>query len=378
MTTEFANYFWDLDNEYIGYKLQDFAKIYGAKHTPSVLAVKNIPPYLGSRQRKRKGFDLVITNESKAQIHSKTAWSEGTISDVIKFLEWMGLVKTIRRGGGKNKMPTVRHMITTGPPIQFQSKQRGIIDVLNGKRTKHDGIKDDQDGELPDTPKELPREIAHDVYVHESFTSKNIQTSKEEEENRHKSTRSQLDACEDKIGYLEELNSLAGENSHFLSLLSDPNELALQDALIARLSEVACTPKIERNCTQPTSEEVLFENVIKAELKIIPTQVPINALKKKKQHYLPLVRDVLDQFPGTENNRDAVTYVLSKCFPNDRRFICTPSTYMELQKHQRPLLATINTDQRRAESIVISEEYSDDLGEYSLTPDDVKDLMARW
>ena len=31
MTTEFANYFWDLDNEYIGYKLQDFAKKYGAK-----------------------------------------------------------------------------------------------------------------------------------------------------------------------------------------------------------------------------------------------------------------------------------------------------------------------------------------------------------
>ena len=47
MTTGFANYFWDLDNEYIGYKLQDFAKEYGAKHTPSLLAVKSISGYLG-------------------------------------------------------------------------------------------------------------------------------------------------------------------------------------------------------------------------------------------------------------------------------------------------------------------------------------------
>ena len=236
MTTEFANYFWDLDNEYIGYKLQDFAKIYGAKHTPSVLAFKGIAPYLGSRQRKRKGFDLEITNESKAQIHAKAAWSEGTISDVIKFLEWMGLVKTIRRGGGKNRLPTVRHMITTGPPIQFQSKERGIIDVLNGKRTKHDGIKDDQDGKLPDTPKELPREIAHDVYVHESFTSKNIQTSKEDEKSKHKSTRIHLDACEDKSDFLRERSSFAEEDSGYTSLLLELNDPALNADLMARLS----------------------------------------------------------------------------------------------------------------------------------------------
>ena len=97
----------------------------------------------------------------------------------------------------------------------------------------------------------------------------------------------------------------------------------------------ASDPQTEQNCTQPTSEQVLFENVIKAELKIIPTQTPINKLKKIKQSYLPIIRDVLGQFPGTENNRDAVIYVLSKVFAGDPRFICTPSTYMELKKHQR-------------------------------------------
>jgi hypothetical protein len=299
MTTEFANYFWDLDNEYIGYKLQDFAKIYGAKHTPSVLAFKGIAPYLGSRQRKRTGFDLEITNESKAQIHSKAAWSEGTISDVIKFLEWMGLVKTIRRGGGKNKMPTVRHMITTGPPIQFQSKHRGIIPVLNGKRTKHDGIKDDQDGELPDTPKELPREIAQYVYVHESLTSENKQTCKEEEENKHKSIQSQSGACEDKIGYLEELNSLAEENSHYLSLLLELNDPTLDEELMARLSGPALSDELIASLSGPALSD-----------------------------------DVLASLSG-DLNLDA----LEDAFNFD---------------------------------------VTDDLGEYSVTPDDVKDLMTHW
>ena len=286
MTTGFANYFCDLDNEYIGYKLQDFAKFYGAKHTTSVVAFKGIAPYLGSRQRKRKGFDLEITNESKAQIHAKAAWSEGTISDVIKFLEWMGLVKTIRRGGGKNRLPTVRHMITTGSPIQFQSEHDGIIYVHNGRPKKHDGIKDDQDGKLPDTPKELPREIAHDVYVHESFTSKNIQTSKEDEKSKHRSTRIRLDACEDKSDFLRELRSFAEEDSGYTSLLLELNDPALNADLMARLS-------------------------------------------------------------GPDLSDD--------------------------------LLASLSGDGNLEYLIEASDfDLADDLGEYSVTPDDVKDLMTRW
>jgi hypothetical protein len=101
----------------------------------------------------------------------------------------------------------------------------------------------------------------------------------------------------------------------------------------ARVS--ASDPQTKQNQTKTTSEQVLFENVIKAELKIIPTQTPINKLKKIKQSYLPIIKDVLEQFPGTENNRDAVTYVLSKVFAGDPRFICTPSTYMELKKHRK-------------------------------------------
>ena len=101
-------------------------------------------------------------------------------------------------------------------------------------------------------------------------------------------------------------------------------------------STKASTPQTKQNLTELTSEQVMFENVIKAELKIIPTQAPIDKLKKLKQNYLPIIKDVLDQFPGTENNRDAHIYVLSKVFKNDPRFICTNSTYCELKKFQRP------------------------------------------
>ena len=249
MSYKCAEYFGNLDNEYLGCRLQVFAKKYGAKHTPGVVAVKAIASRLAMKQRKRTGFELEVTNESKRQLAEKTGCSEGSIGDVIKFLEFEGLCKTIRRGGGKNKLPTVRHMITTGLPVEFQSKHRGTIPDLNGKRTKHDGIKDDQDGELPDTPKELPREIAHDVYVHESFTSKNIHTSKEDEKSKHRSTRIRLDACEDKSDFLRERSSFAEEDSGYISLLleingftsshekeTDPSEPSLKDEVSASLS----------------------------------------------------------------------------------------------------------------------------------------------
>ena len=101
----------------------------------------------------------------------------------------------------------------------------------------------------------------------------------------------------------------------------------------------ASAPQTELNETdlptsRPQSEQVLFENVIRAELKIIPTQAPIAKLKKIKQHYLPICRRVLERFPGQENNRDAVIYALSKIFADDPRFICTPSTFMELKKYE--------------------------------------------
>ncbi len=241
MTTEFANYFWDLDNEYIGYKLQDFANIYGAKHTPSVLAVKSIAGYLGSRQRKRKGFDIEVTNESKAQIFAKTGWSEGSVGDVIKFLESMDLCKTISRGGGKNKLPTVRHMITTGHPIEFQSKQRGIIPVLNGKRTQHKGTTEEQNGELPDTPKDIPVVDPQCVYVHESFTSKNKQ-NKKQIQHTHIKDKSDLEVlvCAEETDriYLELLLEL-NEPLHVQALIdeSDKNFASLVGSLGGELHE---------------------------------------------------------------------------------------------------------------------------------------------
>lgn len=247
MTYKCAEYFGNLDNEYLGCRLQVFAKKYGAKHTPGVVAVKAIASRLAMKQRKRIGFELEVTNESKRQLAEKTGCSEGSIGDVIKFLEFEGLCKTVRRGGGKNKVPTVRHMITTGLPIEFQSKHRGIIPVLNGKRTELEGMSDDQDGELPDTPKELPKEIAHEVCVCESVTS--YKTSKEEEKNKHNLITEHLIACEDKTKSQREFNSLSEDDPGYISLLleingftpshekeTEPSEPSLKDEVSTSLS----------------------------------------------------------------------------------------------------------------------------------------------
>ena len=299
MTTNCANYFYELNNEYLGYKLQDFAKKYGAKHTPSVVAVKAVAGYMGSRQRKRMGFDLEVTNESKAQIFEMTGWSEGSSSDVIKFFEWLGLMKTVRRGGGKNRLPTVRHLITTGRPIMFQSKHRGIISVHSGINKKHKGIEDDQNGELPDTPRDIPMMHTQCVYVHESFTSRNIQTSKEEEKNKHKSLRIHLDACEDESDCLKELNSLAEEDSGYLSLLLELNDPFIVENLIASLSEPALSDELIASLAGPALTDDLLASLL---------------------------------------------------------------------------------DDVNLESLIEASDIdvSDDLDEYSVTPDDVKDLMARW
>jgi len=247
MTTKCANYFYELDNEYLAFKLRDFSKKHGAKHTPSIVAVKAVAGYLGSRQRKRMGFDVEVTNESKAQIFAMTGWSEGSVSDVIKFLEWMGLTKIIRRGGGKNKMPTVRHMITEGPPIEFQSKHRGIISIHKGKRPEHEGINVDQRGELPDTPKDLPIESTRYVYVHESFTSKHTHIYKNMQDYQDQSIHTDLSACVDDESGSEEQQFLAEENSSDISLHQELRDLLISEEVFnfdvnGNLDEYSVTP----------------------------------------------------------------------------------------------------------------------------------------
>jgi hypothetical protein len=157
MTTETANFYFDMDNQMLKAMLVEYRKSQPpkSKHIPSVRAVKAIAPYLGHRQRSRPKYGGIAVDDSLRQIHEKTGYSVSTISDVIKFLEYFGFIETLRHGGGRNKQPTVRRLITQYPNNELS----GILFNLNDYFLDLHGKKHDLNGVFPETPRELPRFI---------------------------------------------------------------------------------------------------------------------------------------------------------------------------------------------------------------------------
>jgi hypothetical protein len=157
MTTETANFYFDMDNQAIKAMLVEYRKSQplNGKHVPGIKAVKAIAPYLGHRQRSRPKYGGIAIDDSLRQIHEKTGYSVSTISDVIRFLEYFGFIETLRHGGGRNKQPTVRRLITQYPNNELS----GILFNLNDYFVDlHEKLRD-LNGVLPDTPRELPRFI---------------------------------------------------------------------------------------------------------------------------------------------------------------------------------------------------------------------------
>jgi len=83
----------------------------------------------------------------------------------------------------------------------------------------------------------------------------------------------------------------------------------------------------------------LFGKVLTVELKIKPTNIPIEALiKKKSAEYLPICEHALNRFPGGADDRDVAHWVLSKIYgERDSKFSISRSTIASLeQKYLRP------------------------------------------
>ena len=111
--------------------------------------MKAVLKEIGIRQRQRKGFDYPTANESLEQLSRATAISKSAVSDALRFCEWVGLCETGRKGGGPNKVPTVRRLVTTGFPVKK-------LNELKGELSNHNGEVPDQNGAFPQTPKDLP------------------------------------------------------------------------------------------------------------------------------------------------------------------------------------------------------------------------------
>ena len=155
MTTNFANFFYDLDADYLDKKLAEYKKTGIGKHVPSLKAVKSISSYLGHRQRNMAKHGGIAVDDSIDQVMKATGYSRSTVSDVHRFLEWCGLEVRLKQGGGPKKQPTVRRLITEIPLEDLNGKISNLNEYYRDLNEK----KLDLNGVFPDTPRGLPRFI---------------------------------------------------------------------------------------------------------------------------------------------------------------------------------------------------------------------------
>ena len=111
------------------------------KHTPAIVRVYLVLLYLCSRQRYREKYSDRVLDETIEQI-SLGVISYGSAQDIVQFLEWLGVLVTVREGGKGNA--TVRQLLkpdyalrTINPVIKEQretTKRNGIRALDNGNK----------------------------------------------------------------------------------------------------------------------------------------------------------------------------------------------------------------------------------------------------
>ena len=111
------------------------------KHTPAIDRVYLVLLYLCSRQRWFEKYGERVLNETINQI-TLGVISYGSAQDIVQFLEWLGVLVTVREGGKGNA--TVRQLLkpdyalrTINPVIKEQretDKHNGITAFDNGIR----------------------------------------------------------------------------------------------------------------------------------------------------------------------------------------------------------------------------------------------------
>jgi len=132
-------------------------------HKPTARTVKQIALQLADRQKYSPFHRQDCANTTLEQLADHCCVKPASISDALRCLEFLGIVKTIRKGGGINKIPTVRNVNLSVftewgiPPFEpnKESKQKpehnGEFDEQHGELNEHNGDLDDQHGKHPQT-----------------------------------------------------------------------------------------------------------------------------------------------------------------------------------------------------------------------------------
>ena len=137
-------------------KLNEYRVLF-PKTTPALDTAKSVLLALAIRSFSKPELDYTIcADESIKQLgehlgldqsDSKTKGKDA-ISNALRFLEWAGLLRTLRKGGGKLKKPTVREVI----PYALLSKREitrsesELSDDLNGNESDLNGRESDLNG----------------------------------------------------------------------------------------------------------------------------------------------------------------------------------------------------------------------------------------
>ena len=136
-------------------------------HKPTARTVKQIALQLADRQKYSPLHRQDCANTTLEQLADHCCVKPPSISDALRCLEFLGIVKTIRKGGGINKIPTVRNVNLSVftqwgiPPFEpnKESKQKpehnGEFDKQHGELDEHHGELDEQHGKHPQTLNEL-------------------------------------------------------------------------------------------------------------------------------------------------------------------------------------------------------------------------------
>ena len=136
-------------------------------HKPTARTVKQIALQLADRQKYSPLRRQDCANTTLEQLAIHCCVSPSSISDALRCLEFLGIVKTICKGGGINKKPTVRNVNLTVftqwgiPPFEPNKRKKqkpehnGEFDEHNGDLDEHNGDLDDQRGKHPQTLNEL-------------------------------------------------------------------------------------------------------------------------------------------------------------------------------------------------------------------------------
>jgi len=126
------------------------------KITPSLETAKSVLLALAIRSFPNSELDYIIcADESHEQLgrhlgldqsDSKTN-GKSAIANALRFLEWAGYIRTLRKGGGKLKKPTVREVIPHALSKRVITRSESeLSDDLNGREPDLNGREPDLNG----------------------------------------------------------------------------------------------------------------------------------------------------------------------------------------------------------------------------------------